>query len=451
MRRWSCAALAPFGRVAFQSFLILTLSFFISTVHAQKAENLGTVNPQGFSPYAIAVPPFEVTGSQTPDTVHEVVEHDLFLSGFFQAPTNTEFVRKTHEVDLKENKIHYPDWYRAGIFYVVKGKYEIKGESLDAEFRTFDTTAGTYIFGKRYEGWERSKLRQLAHRISDDISQRITSVPGVSRTQFVFVGETGAGKGGMNKEIFVVDADGQNRKQLTNDRNLDATPAWGANGTEVYYTTYKDYNPDLAGIYADASHSWFISRRAGFNLSPAWSQPKQLIALTLSKDGNSEIYTLNRAGKDLQRLTYNKSIDSSPAWSPKGDMIAFTSDRDGGGPQLYVMDVTGVNVRRLTRQGSYNDGASWSPRGDLIAYSSRIDGIFQIYTVNVNGEDVHQLTSGGHNSEDPTWAPNGWVIGYSSDQSGKKQINTMFIDGRPIAQITSGPQATSPGWGPLSP
>ncbi|MBI1784100.1 PD40 domain-containing protein, partial [Candidatus Sumerlaeota bacterium] len=420
---------------------------------AQKSDSLqGTVRPTEFSPNPIAVPPFQGQGETgKADPFSETIQRDLVLSGFFRAPSNAQFVAETHAFDLKEDKIHYADWFRLGVSYVVKGKYSIAGDQLEVEFRTYDTTMGTYIFGKRYDKYPKNNARQLAHRISNDIIKRITNVDGVAHTQLVFVGEV-PGKGTQtNKEIFVIDEDGENRKQLTNDKNLDATPTWGARGTEIYYTTYKDYNPDLAGIYLDGSYNWFVSRRAGFNLSPAWSEKKQLIALTLSKDGNSEIYTMTRAGKDLKRLTYGKSIDSSPVWSPNGDYIAFTSDRNGG-PQIYIMDESGVNVRQLTHSGSYNDGAAWSPKGDMIAFSSRIDGIFQIFTINVNGGDLRPLTSGNYNSEDPTWSPNGWVIAYTSDRTGTKQINLMFLDGRQLGQITNGTAGSySANWSPLFP
>ncbi len=435
------------------AILLIGIAFAAPLPAQDSNKVLGTVTPSEFSPSAVAVPPFLSTGGETlkDDVISKTIENDLRLSGFFKSPSNPAMVLETEAFDQKEDKVHYADWFRLQVSYVIKGKYTIKGNTIDVEFRTYDTSAGAYIFGKKYDAFPKDNVRQLAHRITNDFIKRTTGIDGCAHTQFVFVGEIPAKGAASHKEIFVMDADGENRRQLTTDKNLGATPAWGARGTEIYYTTYKDYNPDLAGIYLDGSYNWFVSRRAGFNLSPSWSEATQLIALTLSKDGNSEIYTMNRAGKDLKRLTYDKSIDSSPVWSPKGDQIAFTSDRSGG-PQIFIMNANGENVHQLTRFGSYNDGAAWSPKGDMIAFSSRIDGIFQIFTINVNGDDARQLTNNSYNSEDPSWSPNGWVLSYTADKGGTKQVNTMFIDGRPLGALTNGKSGSySPNWSPLFP
>lgn len=420
-------------------------------LRAQKPTEIGTVSPKEFQPRPIAVPPFDAAGGQALSGVNlgEALSNDLQLSGFFSFPKNPQFVQETHALDLKEGKIHFQDWARIGVSYVVKGKYSVNGDQLEAEVRTYDATTGVYIFGQRYVKYRATEGRRLAHYAANDIIQRITGFAGTAHTQIVYIRQIGARGERSAKEVYIMDADGRNARALTNDHNLAATPAWGANGTEVYYTTYKDYNPDLAGIFLDGSYNWFVSRRPGFNLAPDWSHAKNTIALTLTKDGNSEIYTMNREGKDLKRLTYNKAIDSSPCWSPKGDQMAFTSDRTGT-PQIYVMDDSGVNVRQISK-GNYSDAAAWSPKGDRIAYCSRVNGVFQVFIAGVNGEDAHPITSGNSNSEDPVWSPNGWVLAYTSDKTGSKQIHTMFIDGRAIAQLTQGSECYSPNWSPMLP
>jgi len=413
------------------------------------------VTPQQFSTRPIAVPPFEVEGQETyqTDVLSEVVANDLYLSGFFHLPRNPEFVREVHELDRRTGQIHFADWFRLGMAYVIKGKYRIEGERLEVEVRAYDATAGTYIFGKLYprERYQKNNPREVAHLISDHIVERITGFPGVASTRLLIVREVSWSGGSAVKEVFAMDADGQNMKQLTQDGTLVATPAWGAHGTEFYYMTYKDFNTDLAGMFLDGSYGWFISRQPGLNMSPHWSEAKKRIVLTLSKDGNPEIYTMTREGKDLRRVTYNRAIDGSPVWSPTGDLIAFTSDRNGS-RHLYLTDEEGVTVRRLTQQGGYNDGASWSPSGDRIAYASQDSrGVFQIWTINSDGTDPRQLTHGSANCEDPVWAPNGWLLAYTSEETGKKQVFTMFIDGRRIARLTSGNESFSAAWSPLSP
>ncbi len=451
---------ALMARIALTALAAFVVGWCPAMARAQRAQDLGTVTPSAYSTLSIAVPPFQVEGSRGFEEalLAEIVANDLKLSGFFNLDANEKFVKETHALDLAEDRVHFPDWARLGVSYIVKGKYKVDGLSLEAEVRTYDATAGTYIFGKRYPGYSAGNPRELAHRISNDIHQRVTGWPGIAHTKLIYVQETAGRAGKQSKEAYIIDADGKDPRKLTSDLSLIATPTWGANATELYYTTYKDFNPDLAGSFIDGSYNWFVSRWPGFNLSPAWSQKKRMIALTLTKDGNSEIYLITREGKGPggrgpKRLTYDRAIDSSPTWSPGGNQIAFTSDRSGS-PQIFVMDDTGVNVRRMTRPGApsnYCDGAAWSPRGDKIAFAARVDGIFQIFTISPTGEDLEQLTRGESNHEDPSWAPNGWVLSYTGERGGSKEIRTMFVDGRPIARLTSGSDSYSSSWSPMLP
>jgi TolB protein len=413
---------------------------------------VGTVTPGGYSARPIAIPDFEPGGGQKyPEPIFaQTIARDLELSGFFRRPSNPEFVAQVHAKDLREGRINIADWSNLQVNYLVKGKYTIQGAKVTVEALTYDALDGRYIFGKRYPDHPVGDPRRLAHRIADDIFQRIVDESGIANTQIAFVRITGVEQGRQNKEIFIMDADGRNQRQLTRDR-LTATPTWGARGTELYYMTYRDTNSDLAGIQVDSGYSWFIARWPGLNLSPDWGPRKERITLTLTRDGNPEIYMMSREGKSIKRLTYNPAIDSAPDWSPSEDQIVFTSDRSGT-RQLYIMGDDGMNVRQLTNFGDYNDGAAWSPKGNRIAFSSRIRGIFQIFTISPTGEGLVQLTSGTHNSEEPCWSPNGWVIAYMSDRGGTKQIHTMFADGRPIAQLTNGRTDSSfPAWSPFFP
>lgn len=408
---------------------------------------------EGRSTFPIAVPPFESQGSERLDTplLSETIMNDLVLSGYFRPPDNERFARETNLLDRQQGIIHFAEWSRIGVSYLVKGSYEIQGDELIVEVKTYDVISRNYVFGQRYLKYKVSEARSLAHRISDDVIERLLGVPGIASTQIAFVRQLDPL--GKTKQLTIMDADGHNIRSITGQGELTATPCWGARGTELYYTTYLDYNPDLAGVILQTGETWWISRRTGFNLSPAWSETRKLIALTLTKDNNSELYTMTRAGQELQRLTYDKSIDSSPSWSPDGRSIAFTSDRTGT-PQIYVMDVASGDVRRLTYGLRYCDAAVWSPAGvdERIAFTARVEGNFQIFTIKPNGSDMVQLTRGPHNNEDPTWAPNGQVIAFTSNRTGTRQIHTCFaLDGSNVQQLTSGgAQCQSSAWSPFA-
>jgi TolB protein len=398
----------------------------------------------------IAIPTFDVGPSVVAlkqNNFHEIIYNDLEMTGYFQRGRNQAFIEETHQRDLKTGNVDFAEWKRLDADFLLVAKYEVSGDQITATCILYYLLTGRRIFGKQFVD-PVSQQRVLAHRISDEIFKYLSAgEEGIANTKILYVSTTDPRR--QVREVWVMDADGENPRQLTNDGSLAATPCWGANATELYYTSYKDFNPDLCGIYLKGGSSWFISRYPGLNVSPCWSPARQRIALTLGKDGNSEVYLMDREGKNLKRLTFSRAIDSSPVWSPSGDDIAFTSDETGG-PQIYIMDAEGGNRRRISNVGAtYCDGAAWSPKGDKIAFTARMGGQFDIWVCEVDGSNPKRLTSGPGNNEDPAWAPNGLMLTFTSDRSGVTEVYVMGNEGSNQRQLTRRGQNISPAWSPF--
>ncbi|MCX6999674.1 MAG: Tol-Pal system beta propeller repeat protein TolB [Candidatus Sumerlaeota bacterium] len=426
-------------------FVLFILLISLPAAHSEEG-NVIQIRPSNKYVAAIAIPDFKPeAGSEIAKTgvFPEVIYRDLEISGYFVRVKNEKFVSETDAADERRGGIDFIEWNRIGANFLLKAKYNLTGNALAAECILYDVRTNQRVFGKRFDRFTRDQYRQLAHRISDEVIRYVSQESGIASTRIVYISQRGKAK-----EVFIMDADGFAPIALTHDANLAATPCWGFEGSEIYYTSYKEYNPDLWVVRLKDGKSGVLTSHPGFNLSPAWCEKSKKIALTLSKDGNSEIYTMDYRGSNLKRLTYNKAIDASPSWSPDGNQIVFTSDRSGR-PQIYVMDSEGLNVRRLTNQGSYNDSAVWSPRGDRIAFVSRVSWNFHVFIMNVDGSNWIQLTSGSCNNEDPTWAPDGRHIAFTSDRSGRSQIYVMNDDGSNVIQLTTEGTNQSPSWSPF--
>jgi TolB protein len=407
------------------------------------------IKSQGREAARIAVPTFDLGGSSAAlkeNRFHEVIYNDLELTGYFQRGRNQTFIEETHQRDAKSGNVDFPEWKRLDVLFLLAGNYEIQGDQIEATCILYYVPTGKRIFGKRFSN-PLDQWRVLAHRISDEILDFITGNEGIANTKILYVSSLDTRH--QVREVWVMDADGENARPLTNDGSLVATPCWGANGTEIYYTSYRNYNPDLYGVFLKGGSPWVISPYPGLNVSPAWSQARQLLALTLGKDGNSELYLMDRNGKSMKRLTFDRSIDASPQWSPSGHDIVFTSDRTGS-PQIYIMDADGVSTpRRISFVGSnYCDSAAWSPKGDKIAFVARQNGVFDIYVCEVDGSNPKRLTQGLSNNEDPFWSPNGQMLTFSSDRTGNSHIWVMGSDGSNPRQLTRRGFNTSPAWSP---
>jgi TolB protein len=299
--------------------------------------------------------------------------------------------------------------------------------------------------GKRYVG-SKALLRQMTHRVADELVARYTGEPGIARTRIAYVSEQ---KGA--RELYVMDYDGHGSRQITTDGFLNLTPQWSPDRKFLVFTSYQSrtrQNIEIVDL-STGKRSPLVSL-AGLNITPALSPDGTKLAFATSQDGNSEIYTMDMQTKALQRLTVHSAGDLSPSWAPTGKELVFTSDR-GGGPQIYLMSADGSNVRRLTFDGDYNAAPAWSPRGNWIAYVCRSEQrVYKICLISPDGQKRAQVTMGQGIDDSPSWSPDGRHLAFSSTSGGKTHIYMVNSDGKELEQLTfSGSHNSMPAWSPV--
>jgi len=259
----------------------------------------------------------------------------------------------------------------------------------------------------------------------------------------------GSSKGG-DDDIYVVNADGSGRRNLTNNQAQDVQPAWSPDGTKIAFSSWS-----TGGIYVmnpDGSGLRNLTNNAGDNFTPAWSPDGTKILFGSTRDGNYAIYLMNADGSGVTRLTDPEGIWGEPAWSPGGTKIAFASSRDGN-RDVYMMNADGTGVTRLTNDpGSSAYNPVWSPDGSKIAfwrYCSYCTGNGEIYVMNGDGSGLLNLTNNPAFDERPRWSPDGTQIAFSSDRDGNTEIYVINVDGSGLRNLTNNPAIDiAPAWRP---
>ncbi len=354
-------------------------------------------------------------------TVGQIVANDVRLSGYLGLA----------KADVAE--------------FVVQGNVKSDGS---VECSVTHVVTKKNFMSKAYPG--HADTRRLAHTISNDIVAAITGQRGTALTKIAFIL-----KKGKNKELVVMDYDGANARQFSNDR-LCARPRWSPDGTRIVYTSYWQMYPDILEVNLHSGARKVIARFPGLNSGAEYSPDGQRIALTLSKDGNPELYTIGVDGSGLRRLTNTRGAESSPTWSPDGRQIAFVSD-ERGSPQVYVMSRDGGEPERLTVSPSYNTEPSWShpPAGSemkpMIAVTSRVGGKFQIGNVDVAaGErEARPVVADGCDNEDPSWSPNGRMLVFAKTRNWRSRLYLLdVVTGEQLELPAFGDGASEPAWGP---
>ncbi|MFN4227655.1 MAG: hypothetical protein ACK4F0_05900 [Candidatus Ratteibacteria bacterium] len=290
-----------------------------------------------------------------------------------------------------------------------------------------------------YEGSYRltGDPRLLGHIICDDIVEKLTGKVGIAKSKILFISDK-TGK----KQIYQIDYDGFNLKQITNVDYLINYPRY-LEGNKVVFVSYQDGWPKLAKIDLSSGKIENFIAKPGLNACVFPLKKTREIALVLSVSGNPEIYLADFDGNIKKRLTDNRKIDSSPSFSPDGKLITFVSDRDGK-PQIYVMDRDGYGARRISYISTYCTSPLFSPDGNFIAYIYSEGGTFGLAIYDVNTKKTK--TFSGLNCEEIWWAPNSRHIVYS--KIGKKQ-SLMIIDifTKEIRTLIAGDFNTfSPNW-----
>jgi Tol biopolymer transport system component len=157
-------------------------------------------------------------------------------------------------------------------------------------------------------------------------------------------------------EIYSMNADGSGVRRLTNREGPDGGPFYSADGTQIVFRgrtlpagrELDDYRALLKqGLWRPTSLEIFVMNEDGSNLRQVTNLKAASFAPYFTPDGkqiifstnvgdpkgrNFDLYLINVDGTGLERVTYNDTFDGFPMFSPDGKQLVFASNRNDAKP-----------------------------------------------------------------------------------------------------------------------
>lgn len=399
------------------------------------------------NPTPIAISPFSWSGHYAlTEDVSAIITADLTRSGLFQIMPKEDMLSYPD----RPQHVFYRDWRALGRDYLVIGRMAPtnNNQSVEIEYYLFDVLRQKTLIGKKIVA-ANNALRDVAHRISDAVFEKLTNIPGAFSTRMLYVSGKVLGGGQYNYQLYIADADGARAKLVLNSDEPIVSPTWSPDGRQIAYVSFENGRPAIYRQVLATGEREKLTNFKGLNSSPAWSPDGKQMAMVLSKDGSPDIYIMDLDSKALRKVAkHNFAIDTEPQWLADGQSLVFTSNR-GGQPQIYKVDLHTNAVTRVTYDGDYNARARVMPDGSGLIMVHRENGRFHIARYDMERDRTYVLTS-TELDESPSIAANGSMVMYATKRANRGILAAVSIDGRVKFNLPSeGRDVREPAWSPF--
>ncbi|MBI4834965.1 MAG: PD40 domain-containing protein [Planctomycetes bacterium] len=259
-------------------------------------------------------------------------------------------------------------------------------------------------------------------------------------------------------QIFIMDADGQNRRKITEDALPKEHPACNWDGSKIAFSGGPEGDRDIyVADFAWEPEGWVVKNQVKLtsksrdNIHPTWSPDGRRIAFASNRNGRYEIYLIDEDGHNQKQLTNSSGgYDDFPSWTPDGQKITFTTRQAGS--QVLEIDTIGLDGRNQTRllDGQCSD---WASDGNRLAFISSGNMGYDIFVMSVaDNKTYKQLTNNAiAMGTRLSWSPDSTNIAFATLRNKHFAIGVVDSSGKEIEVITSTDNAnfnTSPAWKP---
>ncbi|MBC8646600.1 MAG: PD40 domain-containing protein [Thermoanaerobaculia bacterium] len=157
-------------------------------------------------------------------------------------------------------------------------------------------------------------------------------------------------RGGIS-DLYIVNSDGKNLRQLTNDKYGDLQPSWSPDGRRIAFASDRSPETDLS----------------------------------ILKIAKWRINVLDLQSGAIEALPGQGGLNLNPQWSPNGRELAFISDRTGI-PNVFLYDFANQQHYQITNVlggisaiTEYSPAITWARTADRMAFTYYERGDYTVW------------------------------------------------------------------------
>jgi len=166
-------------------------------------------------------------------------------------------------------------------------------------------------------------------------------------------------------DLYTMDADGRNVRRVTNELGYDGGAFFSADGKQIVYRAFHPQTPEQVARYkqkltegviepnvfeiwvmnADGTNKRQVTKLGAASFAPYFfPDGKRIIFASNIADAKRrdfDLYVVGIDGKNLERVTYNETFDGFPMFTPDGKRLVFASNRNAkqrGDTNIFIAD-----------------------------------------------------------------------------------------------------------------
>lgn len=226
-------------------------------------------------------------------------------------------------------------------------------------------------------------------------------------------------------DILCINLDGTGLQTLAHEENdvLDH-PSFSSDGKMILFEKGDWRNTVIWVMDANGANKRQVSSNRYRFKDPTWCPDNRHFLISRTREDSTDIVLMDINGREIKIVVDSGKSDTDPCCSPDGNIVYFISGvvRKRGNIDTLASSIQSATltqnlvVTALTNYQYYDCDPKVSPAGNKLVFRRDADGDQAgIYTMNTDGTNLFKLPTGyDHQSTEPNWSPDGTRIVFVS-------------------------------------